>query len=140
MRRRVRRAAGKNGPSPHGRLPSYNSSVVSRRLQLPTPVVTVNRNHSATMNCLPVILKFHYFPAGGRRHRLRSSDPRLSHRAGSRGEISGRAGRVKLSEGGERSSGIFRNFLAGGASFFEIGRYRSVFQSVPDLFEHSFEI
>lgn len=42
-------------------------SLSAPSLRPPSTVVTVNRNHSATMNCLPVILKFHYFPAGGRR-------------------------------------------------------------------------
>lgn len=56
-------AAGKNGPSPHGRLPSYNFSGglslgAFDRLRL---FVTVNRNHSATMNCLPVIHEISLF-------------------------------------------------------------------------------
>lgn len=58
-----RRAKGerKKGPSPHGRLSSFEDSVAPPV----TAVVSLNRNHSATMNCLPIILQISLFSRWG---------------------------------------------------------------------------
>lgn len=54
---REKRGMRKKGPSPHGRLSSFECSVAP---SVPA-VVSLNRNHSATMNCLPIMLQISLF-------------------------------------------------------------------------------